>query len=143
MARKDREPGFRTAVERLTTVLKDETAATVLIERLRHDGLRVDAEQIRPLPSGYTGARLGVVTLRRIYGKPRPRPCVIKLCPPGPFGREPENQAHHAALDEAPPKFKRRLLGVAFSPVFCDGDRVITGQKFADGRPLSSLQPEE
>ncbi|MGN9908614.1 hypothetical protein ACTMTJ_13810 [Phytohabitans sp. LJ34] len=139
-----RDAGFRTAVEALATAFRDEAAATMLVERLYHDGLAIDPESIKALPSGNTGARLVEVVLRKRTGSPSPRRRVVKLCPPGPFGRELENPTHLAALDEAPLPFREsHLTETAFSPVFSDRDWVVTGQMFAAGRPLSSLRTEE
>ncbi|NED53824.1 hypothetical protein G3I24_23360 [Micromonospora aurantiaca] len=143
MPRDDPAARSRTAVEGLAKALQDESVATTLVEQLFHNNLAVDAEPIQPLSPGYTGARLVVVVLRNLVGRPQPRPCVVKLCPPGPFGREPDNAAHLAALEEAPDAFRLdHLTKTRFSPVFCADGWVVTGQEFTAGRPLSSLQDE-
>ncbi|WP_435153370.1 hypothetical protein [Micromonospora aurantiaca (nom. illeg.)] len=137
-------PVDQSALDQLSRAFQDESAASMLLERLDAQNVTVDPQPMKVLPLGYTGARLVVVTLRKRGASPKPRRCVLKLCPPGPFGRDKENTKHQAALDDAGSTFSAdHLVKTAFDPVFCDRGWVITGQEYAHGRPLASLRFEE
>ncbi|MHC5257818.1 tetratricopeptide repeat protein [Streptomyces sp. UC4497] len=132
-----------TALEELANEFGD-AVASAIIESLLDSGLELRSDSIRSLRRGYTGARLAKAVLADVNGPPKPRWCVIKLCPPVSVNRQREIRQHKAALKDATKKFRRRhLTGIAFPPVDCPRGFLVVGQSIADGIPLGAVNLDQ
>lgn len=134
-----------TATDRLARVLGDEQAAAAVVDTLAQQNKIVVVDDLVTLPRGYTDARLVVVVVKHMSGRPEPRRYIVKLCPPSPYGRSQEGRNYSAALHESPKPFtEAHLARISFGPVLCGSGSVIVGQEIAGGslighRPLSTL----
>ncbi|MFD9949940.1 tetratricopeptide repeat protein [Nonomuraea sp. NPDC059023] len=129
------------ALEQLTRVFDDQVVASEIIESLFGDEVEIDAKSVAPLARGYTGARLAKAMLTNRSGKPDPRWCVIKFCPPVPANHRREGEQHRQALNESPREFREQhLTEIAFPAIRCPGGTLVIGQSMVDGDPLGTVE---
>ncbi|WP_329597529.1 hypothetical protein OIE43_15890 [Streptomyces pseudovenezuelae] len=133
-----------TALEELTREFGNAAVASAIIESLLNNGLEIRSGSVGTRRSGYTKARLAKVQLANVAGPPRPRWCVIKVCPPVQLNRRRESRLHFAALEEAPTTFRQRhLTEIAFPPVECPQDIHVIGQSLVVGIPLGVVELDQ
>ncbi|HET9138887.1 AAA family ATPase [Actinophytocola sp.] len=129
-----------TALEELTRVFENATVSSAIIESLLDHDLEIRSRTITAVRHGYTGARLAKAELAYVKGKPKPRWCVIKFCPPGPAHHRREGEQHVAALRQSPEKFRQRhLTEIVFPEIRCPPDALVIVQSMADGDPLGTV----
>jgi len=132
-----------TALDELTREFEDSAVASAIIESLLDNGLEIRGG-IEPVRRGYTGARLAKAQLANASGKPKPRWCIIKYCPPVLVNRQRESRRHTAALQDAPQEFRERhLTKIAFPPIPCPSNALVIGQSNADGIPLGTVRLDQ
>jgi tetratricopeptide (TPR) repeat protein len=130
-----------TALEELTREFGNADVASAIIESLLDNGLEIRSGTIKTRRRGHTKARLAKAQLANVTGPPRPRWCVIKVCPPVQLNHRRESRLHRAALQEAPAEFRQRhLTDIAFPPVACPGDILVIGQSMVAGIPLGIVE---
>ncbi|MEU6657951.1 hypothetical protein [Streptomyces sp. NPDC046821] len=131
-----------TILEELTHEFGDADVASMIIESLRGNGFEIRSGTIEERSRGFSGARLAKALVVHAKGKPEPRWCVIKYCPPVPLKHQRENQRHSDALQEVPEEFRQHLAEIAFPTAHCPQDAFVVGQFNVAGIPLGKVDPD-
>jgi Ternary complex associated domain 9 len=97
---------------------------------------QVTLAHVRRLEGGFTGSKVSVVTINPELG--HPSRAVLKVTPSDSwFQSEPTN--HKLACDAASESLRSRIVGLAYSPLDCNGHKVMFQELAADGADVCSL----